>query len=60
MAEYKHLAVKPETYERFQRFGKYGENADEVLIRLLEIAEKAREFSQHVDDKSAKKTNKSS
>lgn len=55
MPEYKHIAVRPETYDRFQRFGKYGENADDVLNRILEIAEKAQEFSAHVEGSTDKK-----
>lgn len=45
MGDYKSIAVRPETYERFKRFGKYGDNMDDVLIRLLNISEKAKELA---------------
>lgn len=48
---YTHIAVKPETIERFRRFGNYGESGDEILIRLLDIAEKAEEFRKKVEEK---------
>lgn len=53
-AKYKHIAVRPETHEKFQRFGRYGENADEILTRLLQIAENAEEFSKRVEENTKK------
>lgn len=54
MSEYKNIAVKPETHDRFRRFGNYGESADEVLNRLLDMAEKAKEFSEDVKENTGK------
>jgi hypothetical protein len=58
MPEYKNVAVKPETYERFKAHGRYGESADAVMIRILNIADKAKEFAGEVEDLSREENEK--
>lgn len=49
MADYKNIAVKHETFERFKEYGKFGESSDEVLGRILDVADEALKFAKVVE-----------
>lgn len=45
----KSISVKESTYTRFKEWGRYGDNHDDILKRLLHIAEKSRELVKEVE-----------
>lgn len=48
MADRKSIVVKEETYNRFCKWGKYSENMDDILRRLLRVAEEGARHSRAI------------
>jgi predicted CopG family antitoxin len=40
----KNIQIHTDTYERFKKYGQYKESADDILVRLLDMADKLTEL----------------